>query len=232
MSHVTRILVTGGDGRLAHALRPYFPLADYHGRETCDVSNSGEVRNVFQDVRPELVIHCAAVTAHNAEPMAYVMGNVLGSIHVVAAARKHAARFIYLSTNHLGARCETDGVTPASPYAASKYAGELVARSLPTCLAIRGSWYSRLNYTHAATDAFSSAIPVDRAAYYVATLATSHFTGVVNIGGARRSIYEMALQFNENVTPISRRQLQLPYDLPEDCSLDTSKLQRWMSSIV
>jgi nucleoside-diphosphate-sugar epimerase len=44
-------------------------------------------------VKPEIVIHCAACTAHNAEPMAYVMANVVGTVHVVVASRKVGARW-------------------------------------------------------------------------------------------------------------------------------------------
>lgn len=228
ISHHTRILVTGGKGILATALRSYFPLADYYGKEECDVTNSRAVGDAFRVTKPELVIHCAATTAHNAEPMAYVMGNVLGSVHVVAAARKHAARLVCLSTDYLGARRETDATSPVNDYAASKYAGEIVARAHPASLVIRGSWYSRLELSHAATDAFTSKLPVDRAAYLIASLAVSSHTGIVNIGGPKRSIYEIALEFNEMVIPVSRHQIQCGYTIPADCSLDTTKLSRWM----
>ncbi len=230
MSHTTRILVTGGSGILAKALEPYFPLGNFFSHDELDVTNANAVRTAFNAVKPELVIHCAAVTAHNAEPFAYVMGNVLGTIHVVAAAKKLGARVIYPSTDYLGAVHELDPVLPVNGYAASKYCGELIVGSGTPGLVVRGSWYSRPTYTHAATDAFCTRVPVDTAAYWMATLAVSDLTGTINIGGQRRSMFEIALEFNERVAPVSRHHLRVGYTIPEDSSLDTTKLTRFLAA--
>jgi hypothetical protein len=96
-SRVTRILITGGDGILASALKAYFPLADYYGRQTCDVTRPEQVRMAFQNTKPELVIHCAAQTSHNAEPFSYVQANIQGTANVAAQAKKTGARSL-LST--------------------------------------------------------------------------------------------------------------------------------------
>ncbi len=229
-SHVSRILVTGGNGILANALAPYFPLGTFLGRDDCDVTNASSVRAAFNDVKPELVIHCAAVTAHNAEPFAYVMGNVLGTIHVVAAAKKLGARVVYPSTDYLGARLESDPVRPVNAYAASKYCGEFIVGSGTPGLVVRGSWYSRPAYTHAATDAFCTRVKVDTAAYWMASLAVSSLTGTINIGGERRSLYEIALEANERVVPVSRHQVRCGYEIPADSSLDTTKLTRFLAA--
>lgn len=227
MSHVTRIMVTGGEGVLASALKAYFPLADYLGRAECDVTNAQSVKQSFAACKPELVIHCAALTSHNAEPFAYAVNNIQGTLNVVGNARRSGARVVYLSTDYLMAPREDAPVKPVNPYAASKYAGELVAGGLPNHLVIRGSWYSRLELSHAATDAFTTKLPVERAAFFVATLATSSHTGTVNIAGRRRSLYDIALEFNERVIPVSRRQIHCGYELPADTSLDTTKLKQW-----
>jgi dTDP-4-dehydrorhamnose reductase len=229
-SRLTRILVTGGNGILAQALRPFFPYAEYLSRESCDVTNPQSVRHAFQRVQPELVIHCAAETSHNAEPFSYVQANIQGTVNVAAQAKKLMARVIFPSTDYLGARCETDAVNPVNIYAASKYAGECVVRTLGNALVVRGSWYSRLDLSHAATDAFTSKLRIDRAAYYVATLATSNHTGTVNIAGPRRSIYEIAIEFNERVTPVSRTAIHCGYTIPFDCSLSTEKLTTWLAA--
>lgn len=222
--------MTGGDGILAQALRPYFPLADYFSKEEMDVTNPSHVRAGFQAVKPELVIHCGAITKHDAEPMAYVMGNILGTCNVVAQSKKLGARCVYPSTDYLGARLESDPIRPVNPYAASKFAAEATFGALGNSLVIRGSWYSRFEPLIAATDAFTSKLPVAKAAYYIALLAVSSHTGVVNIGGPRRSYYDIALEFNEQVKPVSRHQINVGYPIPADCSLDTSKLNRWLAA--
>jgi dTDP-4-dehydrorhamnose reductase len=230
VSFTTRILVTGGEGILASALKQYFPYADYYGRETCDVTRPESVRCAFQNTKPDLVIHCAAQTSHNAEPFSYVQTNIQGTANVAAQAKKLRARLVYLSTDYLGAHREGDPVSPVNEYAASKYAGECVVRTLGNALVVRGSWYSRLDLSHAATDAFTSKLPVDRAAYFVASLAVSAHTGLVNIAGPRRSIYEIALEFNPRVTPVPRTAIHCGYPIPEDCSLSTEKLTSWLAA--
>ena len=232
VSHVTRILVTGGDGILAQALRAYFPLATYSGRAECDVTNGSQVRSVFNDLKPELVIHCAAITAHNAEPGAYVAVNIQGTLNVALQSKKHGSEYVYMASDYFGARRESDPVHPVNGYAASKYAGEIAGALVMDggrAISIRGSWYSSLDYTHAATDAFTTKLPVAKAAYCIATIAVSSATGIVNIGGGRRSLYEIALEQNEQVIPTSRHHLRrvlgLDYDIPADCSLDTTRLR-------
>lgn len=227
MSHVTRIMVTGGEGILAQALRSYFPYASYLGRAECDVANAQAVKQAFSAHNPELVVHCAALTSHNAEPFAYAVNNIQGTLNVVGNARRSGARVVYLSTDYLMAPREDAPVKPVNPYAASKYAGELVTGGLPNHLVIRGSWYSRLALSHAATDAFTTKLPVERAAYFVAALATSHHTGTVNIAGPRRTVYDIALEFNERVVPVQRSQIRCGYAIPADTSLDTTKLKEW-----
>jgi dTDP-4-dehydrorhamnose reductase len=213
---------------MAQALRPYFGLADYYSKSECDVSNAGQVRAAFNHTKPELVIHLGAVTAHDADPASYTVVNIQGTINVALAAKRQGARLVYASTDYLGATRESDAVRPVNSYAKSKYAGECALGG--DHLAVRGSWYSSLDWTYAATDAFTSKMDVDRAAFYVAALAVSSANGVVNIGGQRRSLYEIVLQFNEQVVPIKREQLGLPYSIPADCSLNTDKLNRLMAA--
>lgn len=212
---------------MADALRAYFPFADYYSHRECDVTSPWAVHRAFSRTNPELVIHCAALTSHNAGPADYANHNIQGTANVVASARSVGARVVYLSTDYLMARREDAAVKPVNPYAASKYSGELVAAGLPDHLVVRGSWYSRLELSHAAVDAFTTKLPVARAAFFVAVLATSDRTGTVNIGGRRRSIYDIALEFNERVVPVPRAAIRCGYEYPADTSLCTDKLNQW-----
>lgn len=86
----------------------YFPGA-YH----LDVSNRSQIAYVFERVKPQVVIHCAAVgsvdytEAHFTETHAV---NVLGVKNIMAAAKDAGALFVYISTNAV-----FDGEQP--PYA-------------------------------------------------------------------------------------------------------------------
>ena len=226
------ILVTGGDGKLATALRDYLPDAAYFPHTELDVTNAQACKWAVEDVKPDIVLHCAAATHHAEQPDVYYDVNVRGTVNILRATRKVGARFVYCSTDYVypggtGYYRETDGLLPVNDYATSKRSGEIVAQTYTNSLVLRGSWYSGLQYQRAATDAFSSKVPTRIAAPWVATLAQSDTTGIVNIGGARRSMYEIALEYNERVTPCLRQDLRLNYMLPKDTSLDTAKM-RWL----
>lgn len=227
-----KVAVTGGSGILATALRDYFPHADYLSHQSCDVANPGSVKAWFGQHRYDLILHLAAETKYHAKPEALAHTNVVGTANVTQWARRQEARLLYASTDYVypgcrGAYTETDEVQPIGEYARSKFAGELVALSYVSTVVVRGSWYSQVLYTRAATDAYTGKIPVVKAAAQVATVALSKVTGIVNIGGPRRSVYEIVTtEFNQRCAPCTRRDVLLPYALPADVSLDLSRYNR------
>lgn len=224
-----KVAITGSDGILGTALRPYFPNADWLSRASCDVSNPGSVRNWFSHRTYDMVVHCGAVTSGTAGGEALVQTNILGTAHVLNWARKQGARFVYLSTDYVypgtGRHKETDSLNPHGPYAWSKLGGECVTRSYWSSVIIRGSWYDTITNSAAATDAYQSKIPVQKAAMMVATISNSTHTGVFNIGDGRRSLWEIAVsEFNPSCRPIARKDItHIPYTVPFDVSLDTTR---------
>ena len=138
-----RALVTGGKGFVGQWLVSHL---ESHGDEVAvidietDVADGAAVGRVMADVEPEAVYHLAAMT-HVGEswddPSRVLKVNVLGTAEVLAAARSHAAeaRVLVVSSAEIyGAVTpeqlplrEDSPAAPASPYAASKLAAEVVA---------------------------------------------------------------------------------------------------------
>ncbi len=86
-----------------------------------DVTRGAFVRQAFRLARPHVVYHAAAykhVTMSERAVCAAANANVLGTAHVVAAARHHGARFILISSDKAAA--------PASVMGATKRLAELV----------------------------------------------------------------------------------------------------------
>lgn len=230
VSTATRILVTGGDGRLAQALRAYFPMADYASHKSLDVSQWQSCRAWMNRSSYDLVIHAGAVTAHDAPLQALVSTNVTGTANMLLLASRQGARFLYCSTDYVypgtGRHKETDPVYATGNYAWSKLGGEAVVQTYHKAVIVRGSWYDQLAVSRAATDAYTSKIPVTRAAGYIAAISTSSVTGVVNVGGERRSMYEIiCTEFNPQVRPCTRAELKVGYPIPGDVSLDLTRLK-------
>jgi dTDP-4-dehydrorhamnose reductase len=106
-----------------------------------DVTRASEVRAAMGDVRPEVVIHCAAYTqvdrAETDVAAAYRL-NALGSEVVAQACAEFGASLCYISTDfvfdgRLGRDYhEYDAPAPLSVYGDSKRAGELAAQRFCT----------------------------------------------------------------------------------------------------
>ena len=218
--------MTGGSGRLANALRPYFPTGDFLSRQSCDVANMGSCRAWFSDHTYDAILHLGAVTKNDADPAALVAVNVVGTANVVACARKQHARLLYTSTDYVypgtGQHRETDALRPNGLYAWSKLGGEVAVMGYAQSVIVRGSWYSSLDLRRASTDGYTSKLPVGQAAAMLATISASTWTGVVNIGGPRRSLWEIVVtEFNPNCFAIQRKDVQgVPYPIPADVSLN------------
>jgi UDP-glucose 4-epimerase len=104
-----------------------------HARATLHVGDIREPDAVFDEVRPELVFHLAAqanVRTSVERPDLDAEINVLGTVRVLEAARRHGAQVVFSSTGGaIYGECEEparEDATrqPLSPYGTSKLCGE------------------------------------------------------------------------------------------------------------
>lgn len=133
-SHVCEALVARGDE--VHAL----DNLSSGRRENLAVGVTLHVADVreplgslFDEVRPEVVIHLASqidVRVSVAEPVADALANVIGTINVVQAALPHRAQVVFSSTGGAiygecaGPAAEDAPRLPLAPYGTSKLAAE------------------------------------------------------------------------------------------------------------
>lgn len=148
------VLILGAGGQvgratlaaLARAGRPVVGL----NRSELDITDSAAVEAAFARIRPAAAINAAAYTAVDraeAEPEAAEAANARAPGLIAAAARRHDAALIHLSTDYVfdgrkGAPYdEADPTAPLSAYGRGKRAGEeAVLRSGVQGLVVRTSW--------------------------------------------------------------------------------------------
>lgn len=148
-----RILITGANGMLGRTLRRKFAAhtlipAD---RPDGDITDETTFDALVAREKPDVVIHCAAMTAvddcETERDLAYRL-NAQGSANVAAACNRHGVRLIAISTDYVfdGASArpyhEFDVATGgATVYGQSKFAGEeLIRRHCPDHVICRISW--------------------------------------------------------------------------------------------
>lgn len=147
-----RVLITGGSGMLASDLAPTLAGAGYEvyprPRADLDVTDPAGVARAFRDVRPHVVVNCAAFTRVDAcetDPRARAVNAEAVDI-LAAECGLHGARLVQISTDFVfdGTKSdpygETDEPAPLSAYGRDKRAGEEAALRLPGSLVVRASW--------------------------------------------------------------------------------------------
>jgi dTDP-4-dehydrorhamnose reductase len=153
-----RFLVTGAGGQLGQELVEVLSADDGGGREAevvgadrarLDITDREAVHDVLASVRPEVVVHAAAMTAVDdceSDPDRAFLVNALGTRHVAEAARVVGAHLCYVSTDYVfdghsrRPYLEWDPPNPLSMYGRSKLGGE--AELGPDATVVRTSWVS------------------------------------------------------------------------------------------
>ena len=150
-----KILITGGKGMLGRTLQKELAeheivVADLPDWDITD--DTGFVAKVGE-VKPDLIIHCAAMTkvddCEAKRDLAFKL-NEEGSRNVALAAKVCGARLFAISTDYVfsgeppkepWAWSETDIPRPRTVYGASKFAGEqMIQMILPEAVIIRIAW--------------------------------------------------------------------------------------------
>lgn len=175
-----KVLVTGVAGQLGHdvmnelAKRKYEGigtdiLASYNGMDDgsvvasmpyvqMDITNKESVKNTIMEIRPEVVVHCAAWTAvdlaEDAENLEKVyLVNVGGTKNIADACKELDCKMVYISTDYVFDgqgdvpwRPDCKEYKPLNVYGQTKLGGELaVVESLEKYFIVRIAWVFGLN---------------------------------------------------------------------------------------
>ena len=226
-----QIMLTGGSGLLGTEFLKLESdlLAPSH--EELDITDAAAVADYVAANEPDIILHAAAMTNNRmveANPEAAREVNVDGTANLVRACDGSRIRLVFLSTDYVykgdrGNYSESDKVEPFNLYASTKLDGEEAVRQIPNHLIIRASFgASEFVYPDAFCDKLASKEYVDVIAPTILEATRSPLTGVLNLGGKRRSLYEYARERKPEVNRIERR--DSTHKSPADTSLN---LDRW-----
>lgn len=232
------VLVTGASGQLGSYLLRHLVSQQRHeivawsgsrgGTSSgiplrpVDLTDANQVRDAFQEDRPAVIIHAAAVSRIDlcyAQPELAESVNVRGTRQLVSLAADHASRFIYVSTDLVfdgrkGHYVERDLPRPLSRYGQSKLAAEQVVLQWPDAAVVRVSllFGPSLNGQPSFfdqqlaglregrpvklfTDEWRTPLSLATAATALVEVAASNLAGVLHIGGPERmSRWQMGQQ--------------------------------------
>lgn len=152
-----KVLVTGSNGQLGYDVIKELCARRHEALgfdlPELDITDEAAVQAVFDRVKPDAVIHCAAWTAVDAAEESGNIAKVFavnegGTRNIAAACKRTGAKLLYLSTDYVfdgqGSspwRADEVRFDPLNEYGKSKLAGENAVRELlQTYFIVRIAW--------------------------------------------------------------------------------------------
>lgn len=232
MSAKSSILFTGGNGLLGSEFKKTRPDIHYTDYEDFDVMNYGQMKTYVEGKGYTRVVHAAAFTSPpqiDKDPLKALQVNIVGTANVVRLCVEFEMRMIYISTDYVfkgdqGNYRETDPVYPVNKYAWSKLGGECAVRLYDRALIIRTTFGPNVfPYKKAFVDQWTSRESVSVIAQKISRLIDMDITGVVHVGGPRRTVFEYAksLDSGAEIGPLSIH--DVGFAVPTDTSLNCAK---------
>ncbi|MDR0501325.1 MAG: dTDP-4-dehydrorhamnose reductase [Coriobacteriales bacterium] len=166
MSEQIKILITGANGQLGNELQSVLsqgntdmgpiPKAYEHASiiatdsDTLDITDAATTCAFIRDVRPDIIINCAAYTNVDACESDSVLAQALNADavgNIAKAASESGSKLVHISTDYVFsgeeevARTELDSPCPRSVYGKTKLAGELqVQAQCKRYFIVRTAW--------------------------------------------------------------------------------------------
>ena len=136
-----KILITGGNGQLALALRHHPQAHLFHviscARDTLDITDNASIKHAIDKHTPDIIINTAAYTAvdkaEQEEELA-LRANHVGAQNIAVACKKNQIPLIHISTDYVfdgiknAPYVEDDATNPLNVYGKSKLLGEQAIR--------------------------------------------------------------------------------------------------------
>lgn len=228
----SRIIFTGGSGLLGSEFKKIKPDIDYPSSKDFNVTNYKQMKKYATRISCNLIIHAAAFTSPpliDKDPIKALEVNIVGTANVVKLCLEFGLQLIYISTDYVfkgdaGDYKETDAVYPVNKYAWSKLGGECTVRLYDRALIIRTTFGPDIfPYDKAFVDQWTSRESVSVIAKMISELVDKDITGVIHVGGKRKTVYAYAKSLDESRDIGELSINDVDFAVPVDTSLNCDK---------
>jgi dTDP-4-dehydrorhamnose reductase len=149
-----KVVVTGAKGQLGQDVMKQLQAQNHEAfgtdRDDLDITNEADVLKFISDVKPDVILHCAAYTnvdAAEADRETAYQVNAVGTENMAKAAKAVDAKILYISTDYVfdGTATEPYEVEqptkPLGVYGETKFAGEeFLKKHVEKYFIVRTAW--------------------------------------------------------------------------------------------
>ena len=230
-----KIVVTGGSGRFAQALKKIKSKYKfiYPSKNILDITNTKSIRKFLKKAKPQFVLHLAGLSRpmieHEKNINKSINLNIIGTANVVQICSNLNIKLIYFSTSYVypgtkGNYKETSPLLPWNNYAWSKLGGESSVQMHKNSLILRVCMTEK-PFVH--QKAFSNVklnfMFHDEVAKTLIQLLDKK--GIINLGGPTQTVYNFAKKHNKNIKKALMKK-NINEILPYNSSMNLSKLKK------
>ena len=230
-----KIVVTGGSGRFAQALKKIKSKYKftYPSKNILDITNTKSIKKFLKKTKPRFVLHLAGLSRpmkeHQNNINKSINLNIIGTAKVVQVCSELNIKLIYFSTSYVypgtkGNYKEDDALLPWNNYAWSKLGGECAVKMYKNSLILRVCMTEK-PFVH--KKAFSNVklnfiFHEDVAKILIKLL---NKKGIINLGGPTQTVYNFVKKNNEKIKKILMKKGPNQI-LPLNSSMNLSKLRK------
>jgi dTDP-4-dehydrorhamnose reductase len=234
----SKIIFTGGSGLLGSEIKKILPDIKYPSSKEFNITDYTQMKTYLELNRCDLLIHAAAFTSPpliDKNPLKAIEVNILGTANIVKLCMEFDIRLIYICTDYVfrgdnGNYKEDDAVYPVNKYAWSKLGGECAVRMYDKSLIIRTTFGPNIfPYEKAFIDQWTSRESVSVIARKISKLIDKNITGVIHVGGKRKSVFEYAKSLDESRDIKGLSINDINFTVPVDTSLNCDKYNTLMN---
>ena len=230
-----KIVVTGGSGRFAQALKKIKSKHQfiYPNKKLLDITNMKSIRKFLKETKPQFVLHLAGLSRpmieHKDNINKSINLNIIGTANIVQVCSDLNIKLIYFSTSYVypgikGNYKEDDPLLPWNNYAWSKLGGECAVQMYKNSLILRICMTEKpFVHKKAFTNVKLNFIYHDDVAKILIKLLNEK--GIINLGGPTQTVYNFAKKNNKKIKKISMKK-GVNQILPLNSSMNLSKLKK------
>ena len=226
-----KILVTGGNGRFATALKEINNkyLFNFRSKKQLNILSIKSIEQNVKKFKPKIILHLASLSRpmkiHDKDINKSIDLNIIGTSNIVKICNKYKIKLIFFSTGYVyqgkkGNYKEDDAILPWNKYGWSKLGAEAAVHLYDNSLIIRACMTEEpFIHKYAYSNVKSNFIyHKDFAKIFLKLI---NKKGIFNVGGKSQSIYNFAKKYNDKVLKkISKG------EFPKKMDMNLNKLKR------